>query len=78
MAVSATLAAAPAMAADGIQPGLWKITTTVLNNGAQMPPQTKPRCLTAGQAGDRSRAAPGLFQNRARRRQRGDAVTSVC
>jgi hypothetical protein len=52
VAVSATLAAVPAMAADGIQPGLWKITTTVLNNGAQMPPQTKPRCLTAEQAGD--------------------------
>ena len=52
MAVSATLAAVPATAADGIQPGLWKITTTVLNNGAQMPPQTKPRCLTAEQAGD--------------------------
>jgi hypothetical protein len=54
VAVSAALAAmpAPATAADGIQPGLWKITTTVLNNGAQMPPQTKPRCLTAEQAGD--------------------------
>ena len=51
VAVSAALAAVPA-AADGIQPGLWKITTTVLNNGAQMPPQTKPRCLTAEQAGD--------------------------
>ena len=42
VAVGAVFAAVPAMAADGIQPGLWKITTTVLNNGAQMPPQTKP------------------------------------
>ena len=42
-AVSAALAAVPAMAADGIQPGLWKITTAVLTNGAQMPPQTKAR-----------------------------------
>ncbi|HEU5445216.1 MAG TPA: hypothetical protein VFU70_06580 [Pseudolabrys sp.] len=40
MAVSATLAAVPA---DGIQPDLWKITTAVLTNGAQMPPQTKAR-----------------------------------
>ena len=54
VAVSAALAAVPvpAMAADGIQPGLWKITTAVLNNGMQMPPQTKPRCLTAEQAAD--------------------------
>jgi hypothetical protein len=50
--VSAAFAAGSAMAADGIQPGLWKITTTVVNNGVQVPPQTKPRCLTAEQAGD--------------------------
>jgi hypothetical protein len=50
--VSAALAAGSAMAADGIQPGLWKITTTVVSNGVQVPPQTKPRCLTAEQAGD--------------------------
>lgn len=43
---------ATAMAADGIQPGLWKITTAVLNNGMQMSPQTNSRCLTAEQAGD--------------------------
>ena len=43
---------ATAMAADGIQPGLWKITAAVLNNGVQMPPQTNTRCLTAGQAAD--------------------------
>jgi len=40
------------LAADAIQPGLWKITTAVLNNGVQMPPQTNARCLTAGQAAD--------------------------
>jgi len=43
---------ATASAADGIQPGLWKITTAVLNNGMQMPSQTNARCLTAEQAGD--------------------------
>jgi hypothetical protein len=39
-------------AADGIQPGLWKITTAVVNNGVRLPPHTSARCLTAKQAGD--------------------------
>lgn len=39
-------------AEDGIQPGLWKITTTVVNNGITMPPKTSGRCLTAEQAND--------------------------
>jgi len=39
-------------AADGIQPGLWKITTTAVNNGERSPPHTNTRCLTAEQAGD--------------------------
>ena len=38
--------------ADGIQPGLWKITTIVVNNGVRSPPQTSSRCLTAEQAND--------------------------
>ena len=46
------LASASRALADGIQPGLWKITTTVVNNGMQSPPQTNARCLTAEQAGD--------------------------
>jgi uncharacterized protein DUF3617 len=37
---------------DGIQPGLWKITTAVVNNGMRVPPQTNTRCLTAEQAVD--------------------------
>lgn len=40
------------IAADGIQPGLWKITTTVVNNDEQSPPHTNARCLTAEQAAD--------------------------
>jgi hypothetical protein len=36
------------------------------------------RVFRRGVVGRRSRAAPGLFQHRARRRQRRDAVTSVC
>jgi hypothetical protein len=46
------LTTAPLVAADGIQPGLWKITTVALNNGIRLPPQTNPRCLTAEQAAD--------------------------
>ena len=42
----------PVLAADGIQPGLWKITTEVVNNGTRLPPQTNARCLTAEQADD--------------------------
>jgi hypothetical protein len=42
----------PVFAADGIQPGLWKITTAIVNNGIRMPPQTGSRCLTAEQADD--------------------------
>ena len=42
----------PVLAADGIQPGLWKITTEVVNNGMRLPPQTNARCLTAEQADD--------------------------
>jgi hypothetical protein len=52
VAIGVGLTMAPLMAADGIQPGLWKITTVVLNNGMRLPPQTNSRCLTAEQAGD--------------------------
>ena len=51
LAAAVALLASPA-AADGIQPGLWKITTTAVNNGAQLPPHTNARCLTAEQAND--------------------------
>ena len=44
--------ATPVLAADGIQPGLWKITTAIVNNGMTLPPQTNSRCLTAEQAND--------------------------
>ncbi len=51
--VAAVLALPPyAAAADGVQPGLWKITTTVVNSGVKVPPQTNARCLSAEQAGD--------------------------
>ena len=46
------LTTVPLMAADGIAPGLWKITTVALNNGMRLPSQTNARCLTAEQAND--------------------------
>jgi hypothetical protein len=52
VAIWVGLAAVPVIAADGIQPGLWKITTVAVNNGMKMPPQTNERCLTAEQAND--------------------------
>ncbi len=45
-------AAAPSHAEDGIKPGLWKITTVMINNGIKVPPQINTRCLTAEQAGN--------------------------
>jgi hypothetical protein len=44
--------AAPAGAADGIQPGLWKVTSKPEIGGAAAPPQVKTRCLTPEQASD--------------------------
>ena len=51
--IAAVLALPPCAAfADGIQPGLWKITTIAVNNGERLPPHTNARCLTAEQAAD--------------------------
>jgi hypothetical protein len=38
--------------ADGIEPGLWKITTKVDSGGAVGPPNVSGKCLTAEQAND--------------------------
>jgi hypothetical protein len=51
MTAAIALLVSPA-AADGIQPGLWKITTTTVNNGERLPPHANARCLTAEQAND--------------------------
>jgi hypothetical protein len=48
LCAAATLPAA----ADGIEPGLWQITETIIMNGNRTPSQTKTRCLSAEQAGD--------------------------
>jgi len=51
-AASMAVIAAGAAAAEGIQPGLWKITSMVVNNGMKSPPHANTRCLTAAQASD--------------------------
>jgi Protein of unknown function (DUF3617) len=38
--------------ADGIEPGLWQITETIIMNGNRTPTQMRTRCLSAEQAGD--------------------------
>jgi Protein of unknown function (DUF3617) len=46
------LSAVPAAAEDALRPGLWRITTTTVTNGAATPPQTATRCLTPEQTAD--------------------------
>jgi Protein of unknown function (DUF3617) len=46
------LAAALPASADGIEPGLWQITETIIMNGNRTPSQMRTRCLSAEQAGD--------------------------
>jgi Protein of unknown function (DUF3617) len=41
-----------AAAADGIEPGEWKLTETIVMNGNKAPAQTRTRCLSPEQAGD--------------------------
>ena len=39
-------------AADGLQPGYWKITSTPEVNGAPAPPQEKMRCMSPAETAD--------------------------
>jgi hypothetical protein len=39
-------------AADGIAPGEWKLTETIVMNGNKTPAQTRTRCLSPEQAAD--------------------------
>jgi hypothetical protein len=39
-------------AADGIAPGEWKLTETIVMNGNKTPAQTRTRCLSPEQASD--------------------------
>jgi hypothetical protein len=38
--------------ADGIAPGEWTLTESIVMNGSRMPAQTRTRCLSPEQAGD--------------------------
>jgi hypothetical protein len=42
----------PAVAADGLQPGLWKVVTRAEINAMQAPAETKTRCLKPDDARD--------------------------
>jgi Protein of unknown function (DUF3617) len=52
LALLCLAAAAPPASADGIEPGLWQITETIVMNGNRTPSQVRTRCLSAEQAGD--------------------------
>jgi hypothetical protein len=52
LVAGAWLAAGHAAIADGIAPGEWKLTETIVMNGNKMAPQTRTRCLSPEQAGD--------------------------
>ncbi len=44
--------AVSAASADGIEPGLWKITSRTESDGAASPPHESSKCLTAEQTSD--------------------------
>ncbi len=48
--------AAPAHAADGPRPGLWKVTTHVVRDGVTSDPDTQSNCVTADQVKDPSKS----------------------
>ncbi len=52
VALAAFALAASAAFADGIEPGLWKITSRAENGGIISPPHESSKCLTADQTND--------------------------
>jgi hypothetical protein len=51
-----------AAAADGIAPGEWKLTETIMMNGNKTPSQPRTRCLSAEQAGDTAKTFSPDYQ----------------
>ena len=45
-------AGATGAVADGIAPGEWQLTETIIMNGSKTPPQVRSRCLSPEQASD--------------------------
>ena len=56
------LAAAPARAANEVQPGLWQDTETGTANGQAMPPKVSTDCVTAAEAKDIAKRAQDEMQ----------------
>jgi Protein of unknown function (DUF3617) len=52
LALTASAVFAEVAFADGIEAGLWKITTIIETNGATGPPRQTTKCLTAEQVAD--------------------------
>lgn len=52
LSVAVWCAGAGLAAADGIAPGEWRLTETIVMNGHAMPAQVRSRCLSAEQASD--------------------------
>jgi Transmembrane protein 43/Protein of unknown function (DUF3617) len=50
--IAAIAGSASKAAADGIMPGEWKVTQSVVMNGAPTPPQIRTRCLSPDEAAD--------------------------
>jgi Protein of unknown function (DUF3617) len=50
--IGSFLALARSADAEGLQPGLWNVTSTPEANGVPAPPQMKTRCLTPAEASD--------------------------
>jgi hypothetical protein len=52
LAAALSMLAVSAACADGIEPGLWKITSQAETGGAPSPPHESSKCLTADQTSD--------------------------
>ena len=52
LSVAVVVGAASLAVADGIEPGLWKITTRTESGGVTGPPHQNSKCLTPEQTGD--------------------------
>jgi len=52
LSVAVVVGAASLAAAEGIEPGLWKITTRTESGGVSGPPRQNSKCLTPEQTSD--------------------------
>jgi hypothetical protein len=52
----------PGAAVDGIAPGEWKLTETIIMNGSRTMAQSRSRCLSSEQAGDTAKTFSPEYQ----------------